>query len=198
MWEKKDGLKKRKDEILQSRIQPAGLLIKALHEVKHHVKAFISASAIGWYGADNAHTLQNGFDEAAPAANNFLGNTCRLWEQSTALAAEMGIRVVTLRTGIVLSNEGGAFAEFKKPLKFGIAAILGSGNQHISWIHIDDICRLYIHAIENEISGAYNAVTADVVSNKTLIVQTAKKLRRNFLYSHSCSIFPAKKYCSEK
>jgi uncharacterized protein (TIGR01777 family) len=93
----------------------------------------------------------------------------------------MNIRLVKLRTGIVLSNEGGALAEFKKPLRFGIAGILGSGKQVISWIHFDDLCRMYIYAIGNEkLSGSYNAVAPLPVNNKTLILKLAKIIRGEF------------------
>ena len=86
-----------------------------------------------------------------------------------------------LRTGIVLSKEGGAFNEFIKPLRFGIAAILGSGKQIISWIHIDDICRIYLQAIEDEnMQGIYNAVAPKPISNKTLTLQLAKAVKKTF------------------
>jgi len=90
-------------------------------------------------------------------------------------------RLITFRTGIVLSNEGGALVEFKNPLKFGVAAILGSGKQVISWIHIDDLVRLYIAAIENEnMNGIYNAVAPGTVSNKELTLQLARISRGKF------------------
>src|SRR6186713_2723497 len=83
---------------------------------------------------------------------------------------ESGKRLVKLRTGIVLSNDGGAYVEFKKPLKFGIASFLGTGQQVVSWIHINDIVGIYIYAIENEkVKGVYNAVAPQPVSNKKLI-----------------------------
>ena len=87
--------------------------------------------------------------------------------------------MVKLRTGIVLSNEGGAFKEFKMPLNFGVAAILGNGKQIISWIHIDDICRMYIEAMENkELNGVYNAVAPVPVSNKKFIINNRGKIEK--------------------
>jgi NAD dependent epimerase/dehydratase family enzyme len=84
--------------------------------------------------------------------------------------------LVKLRTGIVLSNDGGALAEFKKPLKGFVAAILGDGKQVVSWIHMDDLCRMYLSAIENEnINGAYNAVAPNPVTNKELVLNTCKE-----------------------
>jgi uncharacterized protein len=172
--------KKRKQEIVESRIKSGALLVKALKENENKVKAFISSSAIGWYGPDNDLSLKNGFKEDAPAHNDFLGNTCVQWEQSTKAIESVGKRSVYVRTGIVLSNEGGALKEFKTPMKFGIAAILGGGKQIISWVHIEDICRMYIYAIENEISGVFNGVAPKPVSNKILTLELAKRIRGKF------------------
>ncbi len=124
-------------------------------------------------------SIQQGFTETAPPDDNFLGETCKLWEESIDAATALGKRVVKLRTGIVLSNDGGALAEFKKPLKFGLAAILGSGKQIVSWIHIDDLCRMYVEAIQNtKLHGAYNAVAPAPVSNKTLTLELAQMYKR--------------------
>jgi uncharacterized protein (TIGR01777 family) len=174
--------KKYKKEIVESRTKSGELLIKALAENPNHVKAIISASAIGWYGEDSKPLLHaNGFNETDPADKNFLGETCRLWEESIEPVTQLNKRLVKLRTGIVLSNDGGAVPEFKRSLRFGIASILGSGKQIISWIHMDDLCRMYVNAIENEqLSGSYNAVASLPVSNKDLIVKLAKKIRVQF------------------
>lgn len=170
-----------KKEIQESRTQSSALLVETLQQNANKVQSIVSASAIGWYGADTAGSIQKGFTETDPPDNNFLGDTCRLWEESIEGAAALGKRVVKLRTGIVLSNEGGALAEFKKPLKFGLATILGSGKQIVSWIHIDDLCRLYIEAIQNtNLAGTYNAVAPSPVSNKTLTLELAKIMRHKF------------------
>ena len=172
---------KRKKEIADSRIQSSALLIKALQQNPHQVKAVIAASAIGWYGADEDNLPADSFVETDIASSDFLGKTCLAWEQSIEPIAKMGIRLVKLRTGIVLSNDGGALAEFKKPLQFGIAAILSNGKQMISWIHIEDICRMYLEAIQNEkIEGVYNAVAPKPVSNKVLTLTLANAVRGNF------------------
>ncbi|MDB5223790.1 MAG: hypothetical protein JWN83_2457 [Chitinophagaceae bacterium] len=178
----KKWTKKYKKEIIESRTKSSELLIKALQENTNHVKAIISVSAIGWYGQDTKPLLhKNGFVETDPADENFLGETCRLWEESIEPVTKQDKRLVKLRTGIVLSNEGGAFAEFKKSLRFGIAAILGSGKQVLSWIHIEDLCRMFIYAMENEkLSGNYNAVAPLPVNNKKLILKLAKKMRGQF------------------
>lgn len=168
--------KKRKKEIVNSRIDSSKLIVDNLRLVPNKVKAIISASAIGWYGADPAIPNPHPFIESDPADNEFLGDTCKKWEASIDAVEQIGKRLVKLRTGIVLSNKGGALKEFKKPLGFGMAAILGNGKQVISWIHIDDLVEMYIAAIENEtIRGVYNAVAPNPVSNKEFILHLARK-----------------------
>lgn len=171
----------RKKKILESRTRSSDLLVKALKENAHHVKAIISASGIGWYGEDPSIPNPHPFVETDPADDDFLGETCRQWEASIDKATEAGVRVVKIRTGIVLSTQGGALPEFMKPLRFGIAAILGSGKQILSWIHIDDLCRIYLLAMENEaMTGAYNAVAPKLISNKDFTLHLAKVMRKRF------------------
>lgn len=168
-----------KKEILESRTLSSSLLVETLKNNDNKVKAVISASAIGFYGADLINAVP--FTETDKADDSFLGDTCKLWEESISPVTNLGKRLVILRTGIVLSKQGGALAEFKKPLKFGAAAILGNGKQIISWIHIDDLCRMYIDAIENTaLNGIYNAVAPLPVSNKKLTLCLAKKMNGQF------------------
>jgi len=173
--------KKRKQVILDSRVKSSELLAKTLQEIPNKIKAVISASAIGWYGEDPVIPNPKPFTEDDPADSSFLGDTCRQWEKSTEPIMSLGKRVVKLRTGIVFSKEGGAFKEFEKSLRFGIAAILGSGRQICSWIHIDDLVRLYISAIEDDtLRGVYNAVAPKPVSNKELTLQLANEKKGKF------------------
>lgn len=166
--------KKRKEEIKQSRVQSSALLVDALSRIPNKVQAVVSASGIGWYGPDKG-TI---FTETEPHYNDFLGSTCLEWENSIEPVTKLGIRLVKLRTGIVLSNDGGAFAEFKKPVQFGLASILGSGKQMVSWIHILDIIRMYEFAIDhNQLSGVFNAAAPNPVTNKELTVAIAKKMK---------------------
>ncbi len=171
-----------KKEILESRTKSAALLVKTLKENNHNVKTFVSASAIGWYGEDSDPLIRKeGFIETDLAAKDFLGETCLLWEAVSEPVTGLGIRLVRIRTGIVLSNEGGALKEFRNPLRYGVAAILGNGKQIISWIHIDDLCRMYCEAIENNfLQGSYNAVAPIPVSQKKLLLVLAEKLRNRF------------------
>lgn len=169
--------KSRKEEIVNSRTQSSALLVKALKEIPNKVQAVISASAVGWYGPDK-EAEKKGFAETDPVFDDFLGQTCLAWEQSIEPVTQLNIRLVKLRIGIVLSNDGGALKEFKKPLKFGLASILGSGKQIISWIHIDDVCRMFDYAMEQtKLSGSYNAVAPKPVSNADLVLALAKKMR---------------------
>lgn len=176
----------RKREILESRIKTCALLVKALQEIPNHVKAVISSSASGYYGADNLLSLNDGFTEDDRPSKDFLGDVCRQWEESIEPVTTMDKRLVILRTGIVLSKKGGAYTEFAKPLKFGVATILGNGKQIVSWIHEDDICNMYIHAMETEsMSGPYNAVAPHPVSNKELILAIAKARNRFHIPLHA-------------
>jgi hypothetical protein len=172
---------KRKKEIVDSRVQSSKLIVKAVTEIPNTIKTVVSTSAIGWYGADTKDSLQNGFDEDANADTEFLGTTCKLWEESISAVESVNKRLVKLRVGIVLSNAGGALAEFRKPMQMGIAAILGNGKQIISWVHVDDLCNMFIYAIEHEeMNGVFNAVAPNPVSNKTLTLTLAKIMKGNF------------------
>ncbi len=168
-----------KKEIRDSRVKSSELILDTLKHNEHKVQVIVSASAIGWYGEDKkkGHFFEEG-EKADPA---FLGVVCKEWEDSIEPATEMGIRVIKLRTGIVLSENGGAYPEFKSSLKFGVASILTSGKQMISWIHIDDLCRQYIFALENEnLVGSYNSVAPKPVDNKTMTLTIAKVVKGSF------------------
>ena len=165
-----------KKEIVESRTLSSDLIIETLKNNSNKVETIVSASAIGWYGPTVIDGKQ--FVESDIADQSFLGETCRLWESHVDAAVSLNIRICKLRTGIVLSKDGGALAEFMKTLKAGLAAILGSGDQIISWIHIEDLCRMFLHVIENaECNGVYNAVAPHPVTNKNLTLSLAKIIR---------------------
>ena len=168
-----------KKEIIQSRVQGNELVVKTLKECSHKVKALIAVSAIGWYGSDPAPSAP-AFVESDPAATDFIAEVCRQWEESIEPVRNSGIQLVHLRLGIVLSREGGAWTEFIKPFRFGIAPVHAGGKQVISWIHIEDLSRLFLFAIEKEIQGQYNAVSPEPVTNKAFMLAAAKKLRGQF------------------
>lgn len=167
----------RKKEILESRTLGSGLLVKALTENPNKVKAVVSASAIGWYGPDKGRP----FTESDLPADDFLGRTCVEWERSIDPVASLGKRLVKLRLGIVLARQGGALREFRKPLYTGVAAILGDGNQYVSWVHLEDICRAFTHAIERDgMVGVYNLVAPNPVTNRTLTLSLARHANGRF------------------
>ena len=187
--------KKRKQEIIDSRVDSGQLIADSLRTIPNKVKAVVSASAIGWYGADHlipSPSPKGGeggstvkFTESDPADDAFLGQTCKQWEESIEPVTDLGIKLVKLRIGIVLSKEGGALKEFLKPLRFRVAAILGSGKQIISWVHIDDLVNMFVFAIDIEkMNGVYNAVAPFPVSNKELTITLARAGRKHFIPMH--------------
>jgi len=170
--------KKRKKEIVDSRVKSSELLVKSLQKIPNKIRAVISSSAIGYYGPDPQVPNPRPFVETDSPFNDFLAKTVKDWETAMQPIKELGKRLVFFRTGIVLSNEEGAYTKFKKPLKFGFNPILGNGQQMISWIHIDDLVGLYIEAIKNENwHGVYNAVAPNPVSNQQLMKEMAKQAK---------------------
>ena len=172
---------KRKRVIEESRTKSCDLLIKSLRDIPNKVQAVISSSAIGWYGPDPSIPSPRPFEESDPPADDFLGETCRRWEAAIAPVTTLGKRLVIIRTGIVLSKVGGALAEFKRPVRFGVAAFLGSGRQTVSWIHVEDLCRLFMQAIDNqEWNGVFNGVAPRPVTNRILTLELAKRLKGRY------------------
>ncbi|RFS24492.1 TIGR01777 family protein [Chitinophaga silvatica] len=161
----------RKQEIVESRTQSSELIYTALKTFPNKVKKVISASATGYYGEYKDHS----FVETDPPATDYLGTTTALWEQHISKVTSLDKKLVILRTGITLSREGGALKEFYKPLKFGFATVLGSGEQFVPWIHIHDLVRLYFSAIvDDNMEGIFNAVSPNPVTNKELILTMAR------------------------
>jgi uncharacterized protein len=167
---------KRKKEILDSRIKSAQLLFQKITENKQQLKAFITASAIGYYGAVTTDKI---FVETDHPSQDFLGETCRLWEESANRFESLGVRTVKIRTGVVLTYQGGALAKMITPVKIGLGASIGSGKQYMPWIHMDDLCNIYIKAIEdNNMHGAYNAVAPEHKTNREFSETLTKVLKK--------------------
>jgi uncharacterized protein len=166
----------RKKLILESRTKSTALLMEKLSGIGLKPKVFVGASAIGYYGADTGDAM---VDEKSPAGDDFLAQVVKSWEASSAPIEGMGIRRVLIRVGVVLSNNGGALPQLLAPLKFGFGAPLGTGKQWMSWIHIDDLCRLFLEAIENTAyTGVYNGVSPSPVTNKEITKEAAKVLNK--------------------
>ncbi len=164
--------KERKKEIAESRIIGTHFLIEQLKLHAFNCKSFISASAIGFYGATVKN--QKPFIETDSSSTDFLGTICQQWEHE-ALNASSLMRTVIFRFGIVLAKENGAFPEFYNPLKYGIMPILGSGNQIMSWIHADDLAEMIAYAIQNtKMEGIYNAVSPKPANQKKIIFTIAR------------------------
>ncbi|RIJ36946.1 TIGR01777 family oxidoreductase [Pontibacter oryzae] len=165
----------RKKEILQSRTESVNLLHKALSNAEHHVKGFISASAIGIYG-DSGDQLMS---EESTYADDFLAEVCKAWEAAAWQMRDLHLRTVIFRLGIVLSIKGGALPQMARPVKMMAGAPLGSGKQYMSWIHIDDMCSLFIRAIEEtQFEGVYNAVAPHPVTNKEFTKELAEAMKK--------------------
>lgn len=173
--------KNRKQEILDSRVNTTRFLFEKVQLYKIPLKAFITASATGFYGTVTSDTV---FDEESPAAHDFLGNTCFLWEnEAERFQNELGIRTAKIRTGIVLSNDAPALKKMLMPVKLGLGSPLGSGKQYMPWIHIDDLCEIYLKAIENKsFSGAYNAVAPQHITNREMMKTLSKILKKPFWF----------------
>jgi len=169
--------KNQKEQILDSRIKSAELIFNNIDIKNNQLKAFITASAVGFYGAITSNQI---FDETAPAADDFLGQTCFKWEQVADKFAAIGIRTVKIRTGIVLTKKGGALAKIAKPIKLGFGAAIGNGSQYLPWIHIDDLINIYYKAIETEtMIGAYNAVAPQQLTNQEFSKKVALSLKKS-------------------
>ena len=171
----------RKRDIMTSRLGGLALLHRELAKPGHHVKAFISASAIGVYG-DTAEAVLTEETPAGLPTHDFLADVAHQWELAAAPVAALGIRTVIPRIGIVLSTEGGALPQMARPMKLGAGAVLGSGKQFMSWVHLDDLCRLFITMLEAPAwRGTYNAVAPNPVTNLQFTETLAQVLHRRLL-----------------
>ncbi len=167
----------RKKEIIESRVKSTALLFDLVKNNTNTVRKFISSSAIGFY-SDRGDDLM--VEECLPA-NDFLGKCCQLWENEVVKFKELKIPEVRIRTGVVLSLKGGALPKILAPAKFGFGAALGSGKQWMSWIHIDDLCKIFIYAAENEmVNGAFNAVAPRPVTNLQFTKTMCEAIKKPF------------------
>lgn len=164
-----------KQEVIDSRIKSTQLLYQTIIATKAPVQNFISASAIGYYGDRDEEILK----ETSEPGTGFLADCCVLWENAVNQGVELGIRVVKIRVGLVLSREDGALAAIEKPIKYFVGAPLGSGKQWMPWIHLDDMVNIFAKAVnEVEMVGAYNACSPVPVTNKFFTKSIAKQLNR--------------------
>lgn len=166
-----------KKDILQSRTQSARVIFEALKKKETTIKQYISASAIGVYPDSKTVVYEEEFDVVS---KTFLGNVVKAWEESADTFKELGINVTKVRIGLVLSSSGGALEAMLKPIKLGFGSPLGSGKQWQSWIHINDLARLFIFFVEENKNGIYNAVAPTPVTNEELLKNIAKTISKPF------------------
>jgi uncharacterized protein (TIGR01777 family) len=170
--------KEYKEEIISSRVEGALLIRDSMLRIPNHVKSFISASGIGYYGDRGDEWLT----EDAEPGDNFVSSICIEWEKAAHSFEKINKRVVILRTGIVLSKDGGALPPLMNPIRYGVAPIFGDGKQFYSWIHIDDLCGMYLHAIKNEtVRGVYNGVAPGPQRYEDLMDIIAKNMKKRKL-----------------
>jgi uncharacterized protein (TIGR01777 family) len=164
-----------KQEIIESRIFSANVLFKTLKKNPHQVKQIVSASAIGIYPDSLTHI----YDENAPQKDTgFLGHVVEKWEAGIDKFQLLNIKVCKIRTGLVLSEKGGALPVMAKPVKLGLGSAFGSGKQFQSWIHLEDLAAIYIFAVQNSLEGVYNATAPIPVTNEQLTKAIAHVLQK--------------------
>jgi uncharacterized protein len=169
----------KKRAILESRALGTRNLASALAQTKTKPRVFVSASAVGFYGNRGDEILR----EESSAGQGFLSEVCREWEAASRVAADAGIRTVNVRIGLVLSNRGGALPKMLKPFKLGLGGRIGTGQQWLSWIHVDDIVRGIRHAINTpELSGPVNLVAPNPVRNAEFTIVLASVLARPAIF----------------
>ncbi len=164
-----------KQEIIESRIFSANLLFNILKKNPHQVKQIVSASAIGIYPDSQTQVF---FEDSKEKDDGFLGYVVEKWEASIDKFQLLGLKVCKIRTGLVLSEKGGALPEMAKPVKWGIGSPFGSGRQFQSWIHLQDLAEIYLFAVRNSLEGIYNATAPNPVTNKDFVKLLAKFLHK--------------------
>lgn len=170
-----------KQKIVESRVLTAKLLLETYKSLNIQPDVFISASAVGYYGMYTDDSIFT--EEDQPARNDFLSRTCQKWESAAfQFQEELGVRVIALRTSFVISKDSDAFKKMILPTRFGLGAPMGNGKQFMNWIHINDLCNLYIKSIEDDsMSGIYNATAPEYTTNKEFMRTVANELKRPYM-----------------
>ena len=169
-----------KRELYTSRIDSANLLREYCEKKQIHLKSFISASGVNYYGTFTSDQILT--EKSGIIKNDFLAQLCEDWEKAADQFAELADRVVCLRTAVVLAKDGGAFPLLKKTVDLNIGSAVGSGQQWMNWIHLDDMVEMYVQAVENpNITGKYNAVADEIPTNKEFMKKLAKVSSKFFL-----------------
>ena len=167
-----------KRRIHDSRVLGTQRIVDTIGQVRHKPKVFICASAIGIYGDRGDEVLT---EDSVPGAG-FLADTCRAWEAEADRARSYGMRVVKIRIGFVLGKDGGALRKMVPVFRMFVGGKLGSGKQWMPWIHVDDLAEIFAYAVENEISGVWNATAPNPVRNSEFTKELARTLGRPALF----------------
>ena len=161
--------------IRDSRIVTTRNLVEGLRSVDRKPAILVSGSAVGFYGDRGDEQLE----ETSPAGHGFMSEVCEEWEREATRATELGVRVVQVRTGVVLSAQGGALQKMLAPFKLGLGGPLGSGKQWFPWIHVKDIVGIFHHAIlTSTLAGPVNGVAPEPVTNREFTRELARALHR--------------------
>jgi uncharacterized protein (TIGR01777 family) len=164
-----------KEEIVQSRVLSTQLLYKTLQQISHNVKQIVVASAVGIY----PNSLTSIYHETdLDIDDSFLGNVVKRWENEVSQFEKLELLVTKIRIGIVLAKNGGALQEMAKPIRLGLGAAFGSGNQYQSWIHIHDLAAIFYFVIQQQLAGVFNGVSPYPVTNEDLTKAIAKTLEK--------------------
>lgn len=167
-----------KQMLIDSRIDTIDLLKTALKDINHNIDHFISASAIGVYESDH-HKLHT--EESTDLADDFLGELVMRWEAKAEEMSELGMEVSLVRTGLVLSEKGGALEKISKPIQNYAGAVLGNGKQWQSWIHLEDVAGIYVHLLKTKLEGVFNAVSPNPSTNKEMTIEISKLIEKPIL-----------------
>ena len=163
-----------KQRIRESRVTGTRNLVEALAKLPRRPESLICASAIGYYGSRGDEVLT----ESSAPGSGFLPEVCVAWEREAQAAEAFGVRVVRVRIGVVLDAGGGALSRMLTPFRMGVGGRLGSGQQWMSWIHLEDLAALFQFAVESQIRGPLNAVAPHAVTNSDFTRELAGALRR--------------------
>ena len=168
----------RKAAIRDSRILGTRRLVEAMKDCGKPPTALVNASAIGYYNPENRTPV----DESAKPGGGFLADVCRAWEAEAMAASDIGVRVVRIRIGVVLAREGGALPKMALPVRLYLGCKLGSGQQGLSWIHLDDLVAMFLEAARNPAwEGPFNGTAPEPVSNEVFTDLLARRLHRPLL-----------------
>ncbi len=155
--------KARKKEIIESRVKTTALLAKTIKDKELSIKSYVSASAIGYYGDGGTEHLT---EERGVVTKEFLSDVCVAWEKAALEVKDIVDHLSIIRIGTVLSPEGGALEKMTPTIPLGVANYLGNGRQLMSWIHLHDVSKMFVHMIQNKLKGIYNGVAPEVLTNR--------------------------------